>query len=112
MSATVLPVFYGVTYDEHVTAWREADAERQHPWWTLAAIADSLSRSFGGRPRHKVAPRLTVIQRFCRDVRIDRQTFQRLCRTYRTFAGNSYHWCDELYRHAQFQAPRGRGPTG
>ena len=83
---TPLPTFPGGTYAAHVEAWRLAHATREDQHWRLAAIAAFLARSVGGSPRHQAARQLTVIQRFCRDVRIDRQTFHRLTHTYRTFA--------------------------
>jgi hypothetical protein len=81
-----LPTFRGGTYVEHVEAWQLAHAEAQRQTWMLAAIAASLERSVGGAPSRHAARQPTVIQRFCRDVGIERQTFYRLTHTYRTFA--------------------------
>jgi hypothetical protein len=110
-----LPVFSG-TYDEHVNAWLKAYASAQRHQWELAAIAVSLERSVGGSPRHQAARQQTLIQRFCGDVRIDRQTFQRLARTYRVFAetcttgGTRY--LDQLsFKHFEVAARLAKDPS-
>ena len=72
-----LPTFAGGTYDAHVAAWRAVDVNVQKDRWTLAAIASSLIRSVGGSPRREQKRQETLIQRFIRDVGIDRQTFHR-----------------------------------
>jgi len=84
------PVFLGKTYAEAVTAFREANAAKQKNYWTLAAIAFRIERAVGGRPKHQDDERDTrkadtAIQRFCKDVGISRNTFQRLTRTYGVF---------------------------
>lgn len=83
---STLAVFRGSTYDEHVDAWKAAHAVVQRQQWQLAAIAVSLERSVGGRPRTEHTRQQTLIQRFCCDVGIDRQKFHRLSHTYRVFA--------------------------
>jgi len=90
-----VPVFIGKTYAYCVAGWRVAYAEVDTNFWRLGAIAVRLERSFGGRPESQYDElgcnppvRLaTAIQKFCEDVRIDRQTFQRFNRTYRVFLG-------------------------
>ena len=78
-----LPYFRGRSFDEHVNEWRLVDREAQDRTWKLAAIAASLERSSGGRPRGERKRTQTAIQRFCEVVKIDRQTFHRLSSTYK-----------------------------
>lgn len=78
-----LPYFRGRDFEEHVGEWKLVDRDVQHHTWRLAAIAASLERSSGGRPRGFQKRRRTEIQRFCDAVKVDRQTFHRLSHTYR-----------------------------
>ena len=81
-----LPYFRGGDFDHHVNEWRRVDRDAQHHTWRLAAIAASLERSSGGRPRGEKERTRTAIQRFCEAVKIDRQTFHRLSSTYKKIA--------------------------
>ena len=67
-------------------AWRAVDGRQQRNRWQLAAIAGTLQRMGGGRPRGERARLKTRIQHFCRQVGIARSTFSRYSRTYLTFA--------------------------
>src|SRR5688500_17840437 len=60
-----LPYFRGRTFEDHVSEWRLVDREAQASTWKLAAIAASLERSSGGRPRGEKERVRTAIQRFC-----------------------------------------------
>src|SRR5262245_53246061 len=79
-----VPVFLGRTYDAHVVAWRDVTAEVQKNFWRLGAIGVRLERATGGRPGARNSKTETAIQKFCKDVGIGRQTFQRYSRTYST----------------------------
>ena len=81
-----LPTFSGRTYDDHVKAWQRAHAATQYHQWELGAVAASLTRDHGGSPRRQAAMQQTLIQRFCSEVGVDRQTFHRLSHTYKTFS--------------------------
>jgi hypothetical protein len=74
------PTFDGGSYDHHVAALHDTQTVLQPCYWTQAAIASSLERSFGHRG---MGP--TVIQKFCVDVSFNRQKFYRLTHTYCTF---------------------------
>jgi hypothetical protein len=78
-----LPFFRGRSFEEHVNEWRLVDREAQNRKWKLAAIAASLERSSGGRPKGYRKRTQTAIQRFCEAVKIDRQTFHRFSSTYK-----------------------------
>jgi hypothetical protein len=81
-----LPVLVGChSLPEHVQVWNEVAGEQEERFWKLGAIAYSLKRSAGGRPGPSPVS-LTTIQKFCKWVNIDRQSFQRYSKTYRVFA--------------------------
>jgi hypothetical protein len=81
-----LPFFRSLSFEQHVNEWRLVDREAQDRTWKLAAIAASLVRSPGGRPRDEKKRIRTAIQEFCAAVKIDRQTFHRLSSTYKKIA--------------------------
>jgi hypothetical protein len=81
-----LPRFEGHSFEHYVTEWRLVDREAQDRTWRLAAIAASLERSSGGRLRAERKRTQTAIQKFCEAVKVDRQTFHRLSRTYSTIS--------------------------
>jgi hypothetical protein len=96
-----LPVFKGQTIEDYVAEWRNVDAAAKTNSWRRSAIAATLERSAGGRPdRH---PNATVIQKFCKDVGISRQTFHRYSRTYRTFAKTCNTGCTSFFDKLTFK---------
>jgi hypothetical protein len=89
-----LPICTSKTLEECITAFRAASAAKQKQYWLLAAIAFRVERGVGGRPRRQGDERdtrraETAIQRFCKEVGISRNTFQRLTRTYAVFFGET-----------------------
>jgi len=82
------PVFHGTTRTQHVDAWRAVDRALQKKFWMFGAIAFSLVRKPGVRSdKYDEEVYQTEIQKFIKSVGIGRNTFQRVQRTYRVFAG-------------------------
>jgi hypothetical protein len=60
-----LPVFRGVTYDDHVQAWHTVEPSKTRYAWALAAIATSIERRCEARTDR--SRKATDLQRFCAD---------------------------------------------
>lgn len=80
-----LPIFQGQTYEDHVAGWHALDLSGQRHLWAMAAIAASLERQVGGRPKAGAEPEPTDLQRFAYEVRCSARWVQNLAKTYRTF---------------------------
>jgi hypothetical protein len=105
-----VPTFEG-EFQDAVTAWLAEDRKISSCKLRLGAIAASLERSRGGRRSDSSDWSPTSIQVFCRTVKIDRQTFQRLSHTYRVFTervpigGTCFQHADKLpFKHYEVAA--------
>lgn len=68
-----LPVFKGVSFEEHVETWRTVDESMQNHLWFLGAIAASLVKRYGedstGRFASEVGRSGRTVQRFAKTYR-------------------------------------------
>jgi hypothetical protein len=79
-----MPVFNGVTYDEHVAAWRETVSDTEHDLWKLGAIAASLIRKHGDG----------AVVNFAKEVGLGKSRIYEIEKTYKTFENST--WVENL----------------
>jgi hypothetical protein len=70
-----LPIFHGVTYEEHLEAWRHVTESVECRMWALAAIVASLERSRGA----------AAVVEFAKDVSVSKSRLYSMAKTYRAF---------------------------
>lgn len=70
-----MPTFSGLTYDDHLTAWREVISDVELDLWKLGAVANSLVRTHGD----------SDVVKFAKDVGLSKSRIYQIAKTHKAF---------------------------